>query len=573
MEVYMGTFEIVILVIVVLAIYLYAKSKFDEKELLRSYARKNEKEWGAIPDRNYTNEMFQAIKQYYLANKGKQDIDDITWNDLNMDIMFMLMNNTHSSMGEDYLYGMLRKIEVEEKELHKREHIISFFQKNKEARNTLQTEFRFMGKIEKFSLYQYINTTEKIPAHSPIASIFMASMLVLSVILIGLSLFEIVPAIYGIILFVFTLINNITHYFNRKTQIEKYFNVLMYIIRMLNGAKELEKKEIPEIKEYLERIKEINGMFGDFKRGSFLVFFDSKRGQGSSWDLVLDYVRIMFHLDLIKFDTMVKKVQACRNELNELYEILGFLDASLAIASFRTWLSEDGYCIPSLEKTSKPYIHMDMGYHAMLEHPVANSIHADKCVLITGSNASGKSTFIKTVAINAILAQTINTAIAKSYKASYFKVFSSMALRDDIQGNESYYIVEIKSLKRILDQLEADIPTLCFVDEVLRGTNTLERIAASAQILHNFANTNTICFAATHDLELTHILEDYYENYHFQEEVVEDEVVFDYVLNKGRAVSRNAIKLLGIMGYDKEIIEKAEDLANTFLKEGIWERV
>ena len=91
--------------------------------------------------------------------------------------------------------------------------------------------------------------------------------------------------------------------------------------------------------------------------------------------------------------------------------------------------------------------------------------------------------------------------------------------------------------------------------------------------MHNFANTNTICFAATHDLELTHILEDYYDNYHFQEEVVEDEVVFDYVLNKGRAVSRNAIKLLGIMGYDKEIIEKAEDLANTFLKEGIWERV
>lgn len=234
------------------------------------------------------------------------------------------------------------------------------------------------------------------------------------------------------------------------------------------------------------------------------------------------------------------------------------------------WLGEDGFCKPELTKEGKAFLSMDLGYHPLLENPVTNSICAKRGVLITGSNASGKSTFIKTVAINAILAQTIYTVVAKNYRGSYFKIFSSMALRDDLQGNESYYIVEIKSLKRILQQSNNEIPTLCFVDEVLRGTNTLERIAASAQILKSLDEGNAICFAATHDLELTHILEKHFDNYHFQEEIKDGQVVFDYALQSGRAISRNAIKLLGMMGYNDEIIRQAEDMANTFLEEGVW---
>lgn len=569
----MDTFGYVLLVMVALAILFFVKSKMNEKELIQRFQYRNEKEWGQIPQQSYTQEKFAAIKEYYLANKGEFDVDDITWNDVDMDTMFMLINNTNSSMGEDYLYAMLRKLQVEEKELSKREKLIAFFQKNNGARSELQTEFRIMGKIKEISLYKYINRAEEIPYHSPIASIFMACALIVSVILMILSVFTPIPGVYGVVLFVCCIINNIIHYFQRKARIEKYFNVFMYIIRVLDGAKSLVKKDIPEIKPYLDRLKEISKMFEDFERGSFIVFFDSRSGQGSFWDIILDYFRMLFHVDLIKFDSMAKKVKARKNELNEIYEILGILDASIAVASFREWLGEDGYCLPELVQSEKPFLKMEQGYHALIEEPVANSIHAEKCVLITGSNASGKSTFIKTVAINGILAQTIHTAVAASYKASYFKIFSSMALRDDLQGKESYYIVEIKSLKRILEQTGDKVPVLCFVDEVLRGTNTLERIAASAQILRSFADTNTICFAATHDLELTQMLERHYDNYHFQEQIVKDEVVFDYRLQSGKAVSRNAIKLLGMMGYSKDIIKKAEELANTFLEKGVWENV
>ena len=78
----------------------------------------------------------------------------------------------------------------------------------------------------------------------------------------------------------------------------------------------------------------------------------------------------------------------------------------------------------------------------------------------------------------------------------------------------------------------------------------------------------TICFAATHDIELTHLLEEWYANYHFEEEVVDDDVLFNYQLNKGRATSRNAIQLLKVMGYDERIIDAARMRADRFTKTG-----
>lgn len=101
-------------------------------------------------------------------------------------------------------------------------------------------------------------------------------------------------------------------------------------------------------------------------------------------------------------------------------------------------------------------------------------------------------------------------------------------------------MVEIKALKRILDLISDgnEIPVLCFVDEVLRGTNTVERIAASTEILRSMTLQNCICFAATHDIELTHLLEDVYCNYHFAEEIEDNDIFFSYKILDGRATTQ-----------------------------------
>ena len=253
-----------------------------------------------------------------------------------------------------------------------------------------------------------------------------------------------------------------------------------------------------------------------------------------------------------------------------MIQIIGYLDSMISAASFRTFLPY--YEKPNFTEGKKAEIYLENVYHPLLADPVANSVIAHRSILLTGSNASGKSTFLKTVAINTVLAQTIFTCPAAKYEAPFFQIYSSMALRDNLQGNESYYIVEIKSLKRILNHVNEDVPMLCFVDEVLRGTNTVERIAASAQILKSLAKEGVICFAATHDIELTHLLENCYDNYHFQETIMDEDILFDYCLQKGRAVSRNAIKLLRLIGYEDRITDEAEKMAEEFLAMGNWTR-
>ena len=146
-------------------------------------------------------------------------------------------------------------------------------------------------------------------------------------------------------------------------------------------------------------------------------------------------------------------------------------------------------------------------------------------------------------------------------------------LKDDIFMGESYYIVEIKSIKRIIDaSVAGGNQVLCFVDEVLRGTNTVERIAASTQILKSLAENGVQCFAATHDIELTSLLKDIYEIYHFEGDVTDNDVKFDYKLKEGPATTRNAIMLLKVLGYDENIVENAQKMADGFLKTGSWDQ-
>ena len=209
--------------------------------------------------------------------------------------------------------------------------------------------------------------------------------------------------------------------------------------------------------------------------------------------------------------------------------------------------------------------------HPLIENAVPNSIIAKNGVLITGSNASGKSTFLKTMAINAILAQGIHTVYAKNYRAEVLDVFSSMALRDSVVQGDSYFMVEIKSIKRILDSVKtSERKIICFVDEVLRGTNTVERIAASTHILMCLERAKTICFAATHDIELAKLLENSFDNYHFEERIEGEDVKFSYLLCQGKATSRNAIKLLKVLGYDETLVKAAENMAAEFLQTGKW---
>jgi DNA mismatch repair ATPase MutS len=280
---------------------------------------------------------------------------------------------------------------------------------------------------------------------------------------------------------------------------------------------------------------------------------------------------------------MLITLQNHREQIDRLATLTGFVDAAVSVACFRASLPY--YALPEFseekstgkgDRGSASCFEADELYHPLLEDPIPNSLSTSGWILLTGSNASGKSTFLKASALCALLSQTVLTAPAKKYRGSYFRIYTSMALRDNLTGGESYFIVEIKSLKRILDagkeKREDKAPVLCFIDEVLRGTNTVERIAASSEILASLRQSGIRCFAATHDVELTDLLSQAYENYHFEEQIEKGDVIFNYRLQKGKASSRNAIRLLEAIGYDEKIVRSAEKRAETFIGTGVWKK-
>jgi len=548
----------------VVILLLIGKGIYDRKKYKRIIRRRLIEEFGTVSEEEYTSEKMQSLKSYYNATKrDRYDVDDITWNDLEMDELFMVMNRTVSAMGEEYLYAMLHKPEFDASEMQERERIISFFLQQEEKRVNVQEAMYQIGKQRRYSVYECMNQIKNIRRESNL-------MHVLSVfLLLGSLVFAFVMPKFGVIATCLAVTYNLTSYMKRKGELDAYLSAVIHLIRLLYAAEDVAKLDVPELSVYVERMKKISKHFAAFKRNFWII--GSRKPTGDMTEMLVSYFRMLFHIDLIKFNRMLRIYDKYVEELTELYEVVGYLDALCAAASFRALLGEEEYCVPELLKENAAVYEAEGLYHPMLDHPVKNSIRANRSVLLTGSNASGKSTFLKSVALNSILAQTVHTVAAKTYSASYFQVLSSMALRDNMQGNESYFIVEIKSLKRMFEAAKAPVCTLCFVDEVLRGTNTVERIAASREVLSGLAGCGrTICFAATHDIELTYLLEADCDNYHFEETVTDNNVTFDYLLHEGRATSRNAIKLLRMLGYPQEVIERAEDSAEHFLQTGEW---
>ena len=546
-------------------VLIMLKGFLDERKKKKKFILWLKNHYGELPKREeYREEEFRKIARYYQAHeKDGFHIDDITWNDLNMDEIFKRMNYTYSAAGEEYLYYLLRTPMQEEASAGKLEEQINYFMQHKEERVEYQTAFAGIGKTGKYSIYDYLDYLDLLGEKSNGKHHLGNLAILLS---IGAMYFSVQ---YGILLLVVVVAHNIVSYFKDKNEIDPYITSFGYILRLIKNVEKIGKIPAEAFGEERESLEKCRKSLGQFKTGASIVMSPARMSaSGNPLEILLDYVRMVFHLDLIKFNQMLLEVRKNKDVIDRMLTIIGYMETVIAIGAFRT--SMESYCIPRFDRSRG--MKAENIYHPLLQNPVKNSILTEKGVLITGSNASGKSTFLKTVAINAILAQTIHTCMADSYSASLYRIMSSMALRDDLAGGDSYYIVEIKSLKRILNRLEEEgNPVLCFVDEVLRGTNTVERIAASTQILKSLSKASVLCFAATHDIELTHLLKKYYNNYHFEEEIVDNDVVFHYQLMRGRAVTRNAIKLLGVMGYDEEIIKEAEGLAEGFLEKGSWE--
>lgn len=554
---------ILFLALLFLGMLVFAKGVWDDRRQKAWQREKLKESFGKRAQREYADGELSGILRYFERHQEGFVLDDITWNDLNMDELFLQMNTTGSSAGQEYLYAMLRTPSFSEEELARREELMQYFVTHEQERINIQMLFRQTGRTGKYSLYDYLDFLDVLGERKNGRQIALDLLFVPAAALIAVS-----PQA-GILVLIVLLSYNIATYLKEKRAIEPYLTSFQYVLRTVALAEKLCRERTPVLEREQKKLGELLTQFKQLKRSAQLGM-RPMGGSGGPLDLLTDYLNMMFHFDILAFNSMLHQVRSHTEEIDSLLTVTGRIDALIAAAGYRESLGV--WCIPEQIGKDTPYFEMKQLYHPMLDDPVKNDITAVNGVLLTGSNASGKSTFLKAVALNVILAQTINACCAERYRGRFFRTMTSMALRDDLEGGESYYIVEIKSLKRILEAAAQDgPPVLCFVDEVLRGTNTVERIAASAQILKSLHRPGVCCFAATHDIELTELLKQEYENYHFEEEITEGDIHFPYRLMEGKATTRNAIRLLAIMGYEEEIIDAAEAMAARFAESGCWE--
>jgi hypothetical protein len=282
---------------------------------------------------------------------------------------------------------------------------------------------------------------------------------------------------------------------------------------------------------------------------------------------VYEYVNLAFLLDATGVYFAAGDLSRHGSSLLRAAIAAGDVDTAISIASFRA--SRSDWTQPDF-RTADAISEFTQLSHPLLDDAVPNSIalQPGRGVLITGSNMSGKSTFLRTVGVNAVLAQTINTCFARAYRAPVFHVRSCIGRADDLLSGKSYYIVEVEALLDLVRASEMVPPHLFLLDEVFRGTNAVERIAAGQAVLQELlvaasgALKPHVVLAATHDWELVELAEAF-DAYHFGDAIGPDGLTFDHRLLDGPATSRNAIALLRLHGAPQTLLSRAETTAET----------
>lgn len=547
-------FFIAIGIIAIFVVSLISKRKAEKnlrKHLINAF--------GKAPS-SFDPDIWGSVSDYW-DRKLKYEtidvvIDELTWSDLDMDDVFKRLNTCLSSVGDEVLYATLHEPRWDDKPLKAREKIITFFEENPKERLEIQIILSKLGRSNYNDVSALIFESQIKALKNPSVYTILS---VIPFLCVGVCLIN--PMI-GLVSLIISLITNGGVYYYFKKEIAKNLLVIQYLSAILRCCNRLFEYETEDgLKEIIEQIREDNEPF-KFLAGKLSGIM---MGAGSDLDILLEYFKIMTLYDFRTYNKAIALVAKNKEAFHRIYQNIGELDISIALASFRKSLS--GTVTPSFSESFN-VVATDL-YHPLLESPVPNDFDLSQNSLITGSNASGKSTFVKALAINSIFAQTIYTCTASSFSLCHCLPITSMAVRDDILAGDSYFMAEIKSLKRTLDQVSHH-PCLCFIDEILKGTNTIERIAASSAILNYLDQKNCLCLIATHDIELTNILSKTYNNYHFQETITDETILFDYQLHVGPAQTKNAIALLNYLKFDQTIIKNANVLVDTFVETEKW---
>ena len=527
---------------------IYLIHNYARKKRLKKLKKRLLDQWGK--PKSETHYHFFSIGRYFENNQHKNAayyiVSDKTTIDLDLNEVFKYIDRTSSRIGQQYLYYKLRTIGTIEK-LLQFESLTHLFEAKPDLRLKSQIHLSKLDSNDSYALEELINGKQ---IDKPKIFWLLQSLSILAIAAIIAAFFY---PVFLLLLIPILAINSFFHYRNKD-------NINYYV----NGVKQL--SIALAVSKNLAQFAELTSFFKDFSfikkidsirlRTEFIAFEKKLDNEFAAitWFLI-ELVKIQFNIEYIIFFSFIDAVNKEKESIEAMFQFIGEVDSAISLASLKS--GENILCRPEFSK-NKEVITKEI-YHPLILNCVPNNLELiDSSLLLTGSNMSGKTTFIRTIAINSILAQTLYICFAKEYTAPFLKLFSSIRISDDITENTSYYLEEVLSIKEAIEASENDSPYLFVLDEIFKGTNTVERVSGGKAILSYLNKGPHIVLVSTHDIELTDLLkEEAYQLFHFTEQIDNEELFFDHKLKRGKLKTRNAIRILEMYNYPKEVIADA----------------
>lgn len=515
----------------------------------------------AMVDSDIDDSYFDKIASYFYNSTNSdalQVIDDKTCQDFNFKALFVFLDKTKSCVGQQYLYNKLRVIPRQSTLGAEKENIISRINHSVDFRESIE---KHLSKLDHKNAYYISSLFQEEHRKTPKLFWLMQLMPYLSLAFIAAAF---INPFSLLLLFLVVLINTVLHYWNKRV-LYQYVSSIPYLVKLNSVAHSFYDDEaLAQLSPQLSSSFEIL----DKLKRKMSIFTVEARLQGEMYALVwgiYEFFKILFLIEPIYLYKVLRSLEDKKEDIKAIFDFVGEVDALFSITTLRNEVSD--ICIPNINK-SNTGIETDEAYHPLIPHCVKNSIDATKLsILLTGSNMSGKTSFIKTIAVNALLGMTINTCFAKTFVMPRLKIYSAIRVSDDLLNDKSYYLEEVLRIGHMINESSSGAANLFILDEIFKGTNTVERIAAGKAVLSYLQSTQNTVFVSTHDIELADLLAQEYALYHFSEEVSDKEIDFDYKIKAGKLTNKNAIRILGLNNYPDTIIKEAMSISASLMDE------
>ncbi|QIK69499.1 hypothetical protein G7062_03955 [Erysipelothrix sp. HDW6C] len=546
----------IILIIIVLRIFAYIQ----KQQILRLIRT----EYGVNRTQIYDGRRIDQVARYYyqLRSDSVDTLDDQTWLDLQMNEIFRTLDYTQSSIGSEYLYAQLRQ--QNKINANRFEEQVTYFSNHPNEREALQYEFRMMKTKDDNKFVEHIASESAFASFQTGVVSFMGIMGFFTTLYCILYPSSALEDGLGIIAIGIILIGQFMMSSAIYERTKDTWDTMIMFCKVFKKLKVLEKLDPNVFEDELKEVARIKKAMTS--HASFVVTYVELTMGSSSANAIFYVIAAFYGLYGIALQQAKKLFIKNRGDILSLYDLIGHLETCIAVASYRQFKGE--YCTPTFHDSAS--INAVSVYHPLIKKPVKNTKHVDRLSMVTGANASGKTTFARTLAVNVVLSQTINTAMATAFQFKLGNVYSSITISDDLLGGDSFYMAEIKRLKEMVSLSQGGTYTMFFMDEMLKGTNAVERIAAASTILDTFAQGDCFLLLTTHDIELTQLLGSKYSNYHFKEVTTDQEITYDYRIYDGITTGSNAIALLRVCNYDEDIVVEAQKRADHYGATNTW---